>query len=244
MNIFKTSIITATTGSPYLAQTIESVQQQTYSNIEHIVVVDGPEHVQKVQEIITGPWITDKLKVIVLPHSTGKGGYNGHRIYGGASYFASGDYISFLDDDNWMEPNHIQNMIDVVLKGNAWAYALRNIVNSDGELLCKDDCESLGKWTSIINDNFVDVNCYFVSRSQAISMSPAWYRRFRHPDEQPEVDRLIYKILSNNYPTFDCSKEDSINYRVGNTERSVQKDFFIKGNQAMLDKHNGKLPWK
>jgi hypothetical protein len=35
-----------------------------------------------------------------------------------------------------------------------------------------------------------------------------------------------------------------VKYRVGNTGLSVQGEFFLRGNQAMLQLHNNKLPWK
>ena len=35
------TIITATTGAETLKKTIESVQNQTYQNIQHLIVVDG-----------------------------------------------------------------------------------------------------------------------------------------------------------------------------------------------------------
>ena len=48
----KVSIITATVGKPQLANCIESVRNQTYKNIEHIVVVDGKEHWNNADEIL------------------------------------------------------------------------------------------------------------------------------------------------------------------------------------------------
>ena len=35
------TVITPTTGAPYLRQAIDSVKNQTYDNIQHLVVVDG-----------------------------------------------------------------------------------------------------------------------------------------------------------------------------------------------------------
>ena len=44
---------------------------------------------------------------MVLPFATGTDRYNGHRIYGALSFIANGDYFIFLDEDNALEPNHI-----------------------------------------------------------------------------------------------------------------------------------------
>ena len=46
----KVTIITATTGSNYLTKNILSVQAQTYPDVQHLVVVDGEDHVFKVAE--------------------------------------------------------------------------------------------------------------------------------------------------------------------------------------------------
>jgi spermidine/putrescine-binding protein len=74
-------------------------------------------------------------------------------------------------------------------------------------------------------------------------MSPVWYRKFREPG-QMEIDRAIARTLMNNNLKFDCTRDYTVKYRVGNTGLSVQADFFIQGNQKMLEKHNGNLPWK
>ena len=75
-------------------------------------------------------------------------------------------------------------------------------------------------------------------------MSPAWHRRARHPQEQPEVDRLIMAILLQNKYSFDTTYEYTLNYRVGNRDDSVRAEFFLNGNKQHLQKYNGKLPWK
>ena len=232
------TIVTPTAGTKYLRQAIESVAQQTYKNIQHLVVVDG-------QHPTTGPILSDypKVDVIQLPYATGTDKYNGHRIYGASTYLARGEYLCFLDEDNYMDSNHIESLVEI-LQTNTWAYSLRKIVDAKGKYICNDDCESLGKWTSIINDNFVDVNCYIIPRQIALQFSPGWYRRARHPQEQPEVDRLLHWFLQENKFTCDTNGLYTMNYRAGNTETSVQKEFFLNGNKIMNEKYDGELPWR
>jgi hypothetical protein len=246
----KVSVITPTTGNPYLAECIESVRAQTYKNIEHIVVVDGRERWNKAEEILLAAEFPNGVNehVCVLPYPTGTNRYNGHRVYGAATYFADGDYHLWLDDDNILEPNHIESLVKLVQEKNLdWAYSLRKIIDKDGNVLCLDDCESLGMWASILHpqDFFVDVNCYFVKKEHAVSITPVWYRKFREPG-QMEIDRAIAAVLMhpNNKLKFDCTRDYTVKYRVGNTGLSVQADFFLRGNEAMLQRHNGVLPWK
>ena len=248
----KVSVITPTTGNPFLKECIESVRKQTYKNIEHIVVVDGKSRVEKTEPILyeaafpRGESSSDQL--IILPYPTGIDRYNGHRVYGGTTYFADGDYHIWLDDDNVLEPDHIEKLVKLVQEKNLdWAYSLRKIIDKDGNVLCLDDCESLGMWASILNpqDFFVDVNCYFVKKEVAVQITPVWYRKFREPG-QMEIDRAIAAVLMhpNNKLKFDCTRDYTVKYRVGNTGLSVQADFFLQGNQKMLDKYDGELPWK
>jgi hypothetical protein len=185
---------------------------------------------------------------LVLPYPTGTDRYNGHRVYGGTTYFADGDYHLWLDDDNVLEPDHVEKLVNLVQEKNLdWAYSLRKIIDKDGNVLCLDDCESLGMWASILHpqDFFVDVNCYFVKKQVAVQITPVWYRKFREPG-QMEIDRAIAAVLMhpNNKLKFDCTRDYTVRYRVGNTGLSVQAEFFLKGNEAMLQRHNGKLPWK
>lgn len=247
----KVSIITPTTGNSYLAECIESVRAQTYDNIEHIIVVDGHERWEKADPILKLAEFPVKSRgehVCVLPYATGTNRYNGHRVYGAATYFADGDFHLWLDDDNMLSPNHVESLVKLVQEKNLdWAYSFRKIIDKDSLIICNDDCESLGMWASILHpeDFFVDVNCYFVKKEVAVQMSPVWYRKFREPG-QMEIDRAIAKTLMhpNNKLKFDCTRDYTVKYRVGNTQLSVQADFFIQGNKKMLERHNGKLPWK
>jgi len=234
------TVITPTTGSSTLRQVVQSVNNQTYKNIQHLVVIDGKE-----REHLAMPYLRrSTANVITLPYATGKDQYNGHRIYGAMSYVAKGDYICFLDEDNWFELNHVESLVDQILAGNQWAYSLRKIVDQEGKFICNDDCESLGKWKSVINDNFIDVNCYMIPKMDAIAFSPYWYRRARHSQEQPEVDRILSAFMMQNKKTFDTSGLYTVNYRVAGNEGSVKPEFFYHGNRIMNEKYNGALPWR
>lgn len=182
--------------------------------------------------------------VIQLPHNTGYDQYNGHRIYGAMSYIAEGEYLCFLDQDNWFDDIHVESLVETIKAGNEWAYSLRKIVSQEGTYICNDDCESLGKWKSVLNDNFIDVNCYMIPKMAAIGFSPYWYRRARHPQEQPEVDRLLSAFMMQNFKKFDTNGQYTVNYRVASRADSVQDSFFIKGNEVMKHNMNGEYPWR
>ena len=63
--------------------------------------------------------------------------------------------------------------------GLQWVYALRKIIDGDGRIIGRDDCQSLGRWATY-NDSaahLIDVNCYLIRRDIALTLSPVWYRR-------------------------------------------------------------------
>lgn len=241
----KVTVVTATTGSKYLAQCIQSVQDQTFEDIQHLIFVDGIDCKQKVLDILNSfSSLKDNIDVIHLPYSVGSNMYNGHRMYGASFYFCKGDYVCFLDDDNWFDVDHVKSMISGITEKNPWAFSLRKIVDSNGKYICNDDCESLGNYPSILDksDYFVDQNCYMIPKLLGLQLSPLFYRRFREPNQQ-ELDRVIVSTLRNNNIFPFCNNKYSVNYRAGNTQNSVQTEFFINGNMNMLKHFNGKLPW-
>ena len=236
------TVITPTTASDQLNDAIKSIDRQTYQNIQHLVVVDGfDKYGVKATKILEG---ATRSTAFALPYNTGYDNYNGHRIYAAMSFIAQGDYIVFLDQDNWFEDTHIESLVDVIKAGNEWAYSLRKIVSQEGTYICNDDCESLGKWKSVLNDNFIDVNCYMIPKMAAIAFAPYWYRRARHPNEQPEVDRILSAFMMQNFKKFDTNGQYTVNYRVASRADSVQDSFFIRGNEAMKQNMNGEYPWR
>ena len=238
----KVTIITPTTGSNYLDINLNSVSKQTYDNIDHLVVVDGPNYWDKANNVLNN--YEDKT-VMYLQENTGADQYNGHRIYGAMPYLVNSDYVIFLDEDNYIEPTHIESLVKVA-ENNDWAFSLRQIVDKEGKYICNDDCENLGKWPTCLSEKelFVDVGAYFLPTKIAVQVSPIWYRRARHPDEQPEVDRLLMQVLLDYGFSYDTNGEYTLNYRVGNRTDSVQADFFLWGNSKMQQKYNGNFPWR
>lgn len=244
------TVITATIGNARLIDNLKSVANQTTKrSVQHLLIVDGPEWTEKVNDVLyeftRHGYKTDHLCVIYLPYSVGKDRWNGHRMYGAGTYLADGDWVMYLDDDNTLHETHIESCLNTVGNNLQWAFSFRNIVDSDGDFLCEDNCESLGLWASVLDpkDYFIDVNCFFLSKKLAIAMTPIWYRKFREPG-QPEVDRVLTNALRFHAREFAPTYKYTVNYTVGNTDRSVQRDFFERGNVEMLRRYNNLLPWK
>lgn len=142
------TVITPTIGSPKLLDAMRSVEKQTY-NCKHLIVIDGPEYSQKAMELISNSGLKGNHTVYCSPENTGKtgGDFYGHRIYAAFPHLINSDYILFLDEDNWYEPNHVETLIQTIEEKQLdFAYSLRQIYSPDRRFLCNDNCESLGKW--------------------------------------------------------------------------------------------------
>lgn len=240
------TVITASTGRESLLRCIESVANQTHTNIQHMIFADGPPAHSKVKQIGYEASIKGfhKHEIINMARSVGADRWNGHRMYGGGSFLADGEYIMYLDDDNYIDPDHIQTCLETI--GTAgWAYSLRKIVDKNGVILCNDDCESLGpNYPTVLNeqDRLVDVNCYFIHYKLAVFVSTIWYRKAREPNV-PEVDRALVHALMQVTPGVGTGKY-TVNYVVDSTNLSVSGEFFARGNEVMMGRYPTGLPWR
>jgi hypothetical protein len=239
------SIITPVTGNPLMLQAIQSVQDQDYENIEHLIVIDGQEREAVAREILQEVEFKKKqTHVLCLPYATGKDRFNGHRIYAFGCYLINGDFVSFLDEDNWFDHSHISTLAEVVYHQQLdWAYSLRKIVNPEGDFISNDDCESLGKWMAF-NDRYahVDTSCYLLRKEIAIAHTPIWYRKFRDPGVM-SPDMALCNHLIQNFPNCNTTGLYSVNYRVGSGSLTVKPEFFLEGNSVMKKRYAEGLPW-
>lgn len=93
----------------YIAECLESVMQQTYKNLEIIVINDGTKDKSA---IIAKEYacIDNRIKV----YDFDNGGLSVARNRGIA--IAKGEYIAFLDSDDWIEPDMYRDLMDVMEK--------------------------------------------------------------------------------------------------------------------------------
>lgn len=238
----KVTIITAAIGREVLLDCVASVARQTYRDIEHWVIADGAERGDLVHQYLA---IQDIRPVVtVLPRPTGHSNYYSHRIYAAAPFLTDSEWIIYLDEDNWIEPTHVESLIALAEKNNLdWTYSLRNIVSHNGKFLCRDDCQSLGWWPAYDGGYYlVDSNCYFVKRTLAVNFATLWNRAAYDPSlETP--DRVLCCHLSRDYPFAFTTGLYSVNYRLGgNRSEERDREYFLTGNRIMASIYN-KYPW-
>lgn len=231
-------IITPTIGSKHLEQCMQSITSQSYKNINHVVVIDGWDHAEKVYDQFP-PYIKRATKIsdYCLPDNVGGDGWYGHRIYAAFSYLVNEEYVCFLDEDNWLEPNHVEKMVENIEQHNLnWTHCLRNIYRKDGTFACRDECESLGSkpiWVAlykgITNQYHIDTSSFMVRREALVHVAGAWYGQWG-------ADRQFFQALKRYFPNWKTTENYSLNYRLDGNPGSVTEEFFIQGNKYMRDK--------
>ena len=238
----KVLVITPTTGSDVLKDAIESVQKQDYSELEHLIVIDGTKFENDAKKTISISSIQEKNVIVsTIPFNTGGGGYYGHRVMAAFSHLCPHDYIMFLDQDNWYEPNHVTSLVKEIEQYNYdWVHSLRKIYDKNKEFICNDNCESLGRWPVWVKstEHLVDSSSYCFTNSFLRMVGHIW-------DFGWGADRRFYMILKNqmNHKNYGCSGKYTLNYRLDGNAGSVKPEFFTQGNAKSKEKYGEKYPW-
>ncbi|WP_217426440.1 glycosyltransferase family 2 protein [Candidatus Methylobacter favarea] len=128
-----TIIVRTKNRSVLLQEALQSICEQTYPKLEIIVVNDGGDDIS---EIIC-PFNQADINIIPLQFSKNLG--RAKAANAGLDK-AAGKYIAFLDDDDWLEPEHIRQLLEL-LENPLYAYCIaayssvRCIDQETGELI-------------------------------------------------------------------------------------------------------------
>ncbi len=230
------TVVIAATGTPQFEDAVASVVSQTHPNTRCWVIIDGPEFAERTLAITAR---YPNVQTAVLPENTGANGFYGHRIYAASSFMVNTDYVLYLDQDNWMQPNHVETQVANCVQNKLdWSYSLRSIYSSTKEYLLDDNCESLGRWPIFLNDQnyLVDTSCYCIRREVIVQIGGAWYGGWGG-------DRQFFANVSKYFPRFDTTGLHTLCYRVDGNPGSVNKDFFVQGNEVMKQRYGDSFPW-
>ena len=113
----------------YLVRCVESIKTQTYSNLEIILVDDGsPDGCPKICDQMA---LDDSRIKVIHKQNGGQGLARNSGIE-----IATGKYVAFVDSDDWMNKNYIENLYsaisqneaDIVIASHSIANNLENIV--------------------------------------------------------------------------------------------------------------------
>lgn len=209
------TVITSTIGRPELKQCIESVRAQSIS-VRHMVLVNGAKFHDDAKVVLES---FPEVESHYLTDNTGDYGAGPCMAdcYAAGPFLTRSDWVCFLDDDNWFDPDHIESLLWLVEKyGLEWAYSLRRWVAMDGTPIGDDDWQSLGYWPNPLVEQLpedqvrlVDTSCFFVKRRLAQRMSLAWTAAPFY------TDRGFLMALMKSGSRYGCTGLSSVNYRTG-----------------------------
>ena len=162
-------------------------------------------------------------------------------------FLVNSQWICYLDEDNWFDPDHLSSLMAAVTEKNAlWSFALRKICDEHGNVACLDQCESLGSLHPVFSHNeirLVDTNCYLLRRDLAIHFCPIWNRpRASNPDLGPDF-HLCMALLKNKIEPAP-TRRYTVNYTVLPQSNAAPIWCFQQGNEAMRKRYPNGLPWE
>jgi glycosyltransferase involved in cell wall biosynthesis len=232
------TVVTSSIGRPELRQCIESVRAQTYP-VNHHVYVNGPGFHASARRILSD---YHDVTAFYLPEDTGDigAGPSMSGVFSAAPFLTNSEWILYLDDDNWFEPNHVESLVNLATAHNlSWAYSLRRLVSADGTPICDDDWCSLGQWPVYrTGDYVVDNSCYLVRRDLAMRCALAW-------QAIPMIqDRCYLMALKESGKRYGCTGLSTVNYRVGTGTAEDRPDIYLSQAKDLREAYPDGFPWR
>lgn len=184
----------------YLKQNIDSIQEQS-QEVNHILVFDGPNDSVKA-------WVREyalkknNIEIIELPEPHGDYG-DTPRFIGTVSAFGRGaDAVFWLDDDNWVDQDHVKVMSSNLNEKCPIATCQRKITTLEGEVM--------GLCFETNPNSFIDTNCYMIHKS-AKRIANVWWLM---PDNLHIFgDKVLYKNIQDHKMNSEYYSEPTVNYR-------------------------------
>lgn len=221
-----------------IVRAVDSVVSQTYQKIECIVVNDntpGDEYSIKLHKKLE-KYISDK-KVLFLEQPVHKNGAAA-RNYGINK--AQGEFIAFLDDDDWWKTDKIEKQIKLINKLDDNCGCISTLVEyyKNGRVIRKTLPYKSGKiYVKILGREIEVTTCSVLIRRSCIDDTGYFDESLKRHQEIQLLSNLSYKYeiqLLPEYLTCVCI-EDTINKPDIENLLKIKKDFF-KSVQPILEK--------
>ena len=215
---------------PYLRRCIDSIVNQTYTNLEIILVDDGSP--DGCPQICDGYAAKDKRVVVIHKEN---GGLSDARNAG--LDICKGEYISFVDSDDWVDEKYIKILLDIAIKENADI-----VIGCFEEILNEQNFKSTSNNNQYDTFDSTELLCH-LCKADLKGLMPSWgkiytyncFNNIHFPKNKLYEDAHInYKIYSNikkacytkNILYFYRIRDDSI---MGKTKTSIHcLDVFIE----------------
>lgn len=178
----------------YISKCIESILSQTYKNIE-LILVDDESPDESLGICRKYAMMDNRIKIITKAN----GGQASAR--NAALNIAKGEYIGFVDGDDWIEPNMYEILLSAMIENNADIIQCSwyKVDASSNQKMATDGCFEKEFYTS---DEGLDELCTSTNKHLNTSVCSKLFRgdiakQFRFtPVRAYEDDEYIFKTVS------------------------------------------------
>ncbi|OKP00870.1 glycosyltransferase family 2 protein [Xenorhabdus eapokensis] len=194
-------IIPAFNVENFISNAINSVLNQTYNNIEIIIINDGST--DNTLNVIES--IADENKNIMVLSQINKG-ISSARNFGLCK--ATGEYISFLDSDDTIEPIFIESMLKKNEKENSdVVFCLNKTIDKNNNIKFSKNYEDINKLAvNYMNFDYFDICCMLIKRSFLLDCNLTF-------DEKLIVgEDVLFILMCINKTDFYCVPKHLYNY--------------------------------
>jgi len=220
--LFDVAVLIRTMLRPTLAAAVQSIFAQRFGGTVQILIgIDAAQGDRSVIDPLRQQCPSRmRVDVFELPYPTSenRGGVYSNQTGGVLpvllAYVASARHIVYLDDDNWVAPDHLDALFEAVA-GFDWAFTLRWMVDAvDDRLLGVDEWESVGPGKgafAVKAGGFVDPNCMIIDKL-ACHFSLPWFA-LTMLDDGTSSDRNLFRSLANGH-SVGWTDKPTVYYRI------------------------------
>ena len=210
----------------YLKKCLDSITNQSYDNYEVIIVNDGsPDNSQEIiDEFVTK---NKKFKC----YKKKNGGLSSARNYGLKK--ATGDYILFLDSDDYIERDLLKKLAEAISKGNADVIRFEcNVVDENGKIIRKDIADEyiMQDINEIIENHirkdFVEASCFYCYKKDFWNKNKFEFAEGKLHEDTGLIPYVLYranKISAIPYHGYNYVQRDGSITKSNNIEKDVKK---------------------
>lgn len=174
----------------YLKECIKSVLNQTYTDIEIILVDDGStDNSNKICQVYKNL----DSRIILIEKLNG--GLSDARNYG--MLYATGDYVTFIDSDDYIADNYIEELV-VNLKRTNSDIAISGFCNKENDILKNDNTSRdihIYKKEEALNNMYISKTSIPFSVAWGKLVPREWYKEIIFPvGKLHEDEYTTYKL--------------------------------------------------
>ena len=178
----------------YIEESMKSICDQSYENIEIIVVDDGStDDSIEIAEIV----LKESGRVYSIIHQNNKG-LPAARNTG--LHHAIGRYVCFIDSDDIIEKSHIKNSVEALLNHNAlvcysdYEMTYDDFRTGDDIFFCGSECLDKNKLFKLFSERFIKIHCCSLLIDRTVLGHILFNEKLRYGEDVEYMWRLFSEI--------------------------------------------------